>query len=408
MHLEKKPTILAVSRDATMRMTGTFSNTQLWPDAANVSSFWVGRPSVPTIAIVDSGVDAGHPDLSGRVTQQVTFTTLLPNSSGDGRGHGTLVASIAAGSGVGYAGAAPQAKIISLDVLNDNGEGLMSDVIAAADWLYANKSKYNIRVANFSLNSAEQSSFMYDPLAKAVEKLWLSGMVVVTAAGNTASGGLQSGVQYAPANDPFVITVGAVDIAGTVKSSDDFAAPWSSFGYTLDGFSKPEIAAPGRYMNGAVSAGSTMRGEHPERLVDSSHMWMSGTSFAAPVVAGAAAQILAVTPTLTPDQVKGALMLKAEPGLDPSTRAFGVGIVKADAASAVVNAPNPNAGLNQFLVPDPNGTPTPVFDNAAWSSAAWANAAWNSAAWSSAAWSSSTTADAAWSSAAWSTSIYVQ
>ena len=98
---------------------------------------------------------------------------------------------------------------------------MTSDVIAAADWILANKGTYDIRVANFSLQSGSDASFMYDPLDQAVEKLWLSGVVVVTAAGNYASNGQASGVPYAPANDPFVITVGAADINGTAGSTDD-------------------------------------------------------------------------------------------------------------------------------------------------------------------------------------------
>ena len=140
------------------------------------------------------------------------MTNLLPNSSGDGRGHGTLVAGLAAGSRDGYAGAAPTAPIVSIDVMDDNGMAMTSDVIAAADWILANKSRYNIRVANFSLQSTVAGSFMYDPLDKAVEKLWFNGVVVVAAAGNYGVNGQPTTVAYAPGNDPFVITVGASDL----------------------------------------------------------------------------------------------------------------------------------------------------------------------------------------------------
>src|ERR1051325_3565353 len=156
---------------------------------------------------------------------------------------------------------------------------------ALFDWIQANKAKYNIKVVNISVMGSESSSFMYDPLDKAVEKLWLNGIVVVTAAGNYATNGAQSGVLYAPANDPFVLTVGATDVASSGATGDDFAAPWSAWGPTNDGFMKPEISAPGRYMNGAVpTAGSPMLSAHPERQVAPGYMWMSGTSFAAPVV----------------------------------------------------------------------------------------------------------------------------
>ena len=84
----------------------------------------------------------------------VDLTSLPNNSPGDGRGHGTFVASIAAGGAAGYAGASPNAKLVSLDVIDDSGMGLTSDVIAAADWILENKARYNIRVANFSLTGS--------------------------------------------------------------------------------------------------------------------------------------------------------------------------------------------------------------------------------------------------------------
>ena len=154
------------------------SNLQLWPDVAQVSSFYGSLSTEPTIAVVDSGVDASRAaDFGARVVAQTNF--VQPNTTNargtDGFGHGTFVASIAAGQAAGYEGAAPGANIVSLDVLDDTGAGLKSDVLAAADWIYENRAKYDIRVANFSLLAGSDASFMYDPLDQAVEKLWLSG-----------------------------------------------------------------------------------------------------------------------------------------------------------------------------------------------------------------------------------------
>jgi hypothetical protein len=231
-----------------------------WPYITGVTGFWqkpgakaAPAPQAPAIAVVDSGVDSANPMFGGRVVKEVTFTSLTPNANGDGRGHGTFVAGLAAGMISNWGAASPTSKIVSLDVLNDEGKGLTSDVIAAADWIYEHKADYGIRVANFSLHAEGESSFLDDPLDKAVERLWLSGVVVVTASGNYGSDGEPSGVLYAPANDPFVITVGSLDVHATQDLGDDSNSPWSSYGSTFDGFSKPELGAPGRYMIGAVS-----------------------------------------------------------------------------------------------------------------------------------------------------------
>jgi serine protease AprX len=406
--------VLAISLDAPVRSSSlAFSSDQRWPHVSRVSKLWSGligtllfpAKQPPTIAIVDSGVDATRAaDFGSRVLTQVSFASVPPNSPGDGRGHGTMVASIAAGSAHEYAGAAPTSKLVSLDVTNDLGVGLTSDVIAAADWILQNKSQYGIRVANFSLHGAQPSTFRFDPLNRAVERLWFSGVVVVTAAGNY--GDQQSGVLYSPANDPFVITVGAVDIQGSTSTNDDVAAPWSAHGSTLDGFAKPELSAPGRYMVGAVPSSATMSTERPDRIVETGYMLMSGTSFAAPVVSGAAALVLAEHPSWTPDQVKGALMLRARATPSSTDGASGVGEVDASAAAEVNVPPNPNASLTQFVVPDPDGGPVPVFDEATWTSAAQADATWDAATWTSATWTSATWTSATWTSASWNAATW--
>ena len=91
---------------------------------------------------------------------------------------------------------------------------MTSDVLRATDWILQHKGEYDIRVANFSLQTGLATSFRFDPLDRALERLWQSGVVVVAAAGNYGVDGAPSGVLFSPANDPFVITVGAVDVDG--------------------------------------------------------------------------------------------------------------------------------------------------------------------------------------------------
>ena len=407
---------LTITHDAQVKLSGMTSN-QLWPTASGLRPLWdtATTAQTPTIAIVDSGIDKNHPCFGGgsRIIQRQVLTTLSQGSGDDTRGHGTFVAGIAACQAAGYAGAAPQANLVDLDVMDDAGMARTSDVIAAAEWIYNNRLSKNIRVANFSLHSTLPSNFTKDPLDKAVEKLWFSGVVVVVAAGNYGIAGGPSGVPYAPGNDPFVITVGAIDLEGSVNPRNHDVPSWSAYGYTKDGFRKPEVSAAGRYMIGPVPSNATLKASKPDNVVSSTYMRLSGTSFAAPVVAGAAAQILAKHPNWTPDQVKGALMLKAryvpEEGL---TGAAGVGEINASRSVMVTNPPNPNAALNQYVVPDPLGSGARVFNavswtdaarsNASWSDVTWTDVTWSDASWSAVTWSDVTWSDVSWADVTWS------
>jgi serine protease AprX len=248
------------------------------------------------------------------------------------------------------------------------------------------------------------SSFTVDPLDQAVERLWFSGVVVVAAAGNYGEGAAGD-VKYAPGNDPFVITVGAADLAGTADPSDDFAAPWSIYGYTYDGFRKPEIGAAGRYLIGPVPTTASLTSERPGNVVAPGYMMLSGTSFAAPVVSGAVAHILTLHPEYTPDQVKGALMVTARP-TSGSDWSLGVGEVNAVQAATTPNPPNPNEAVDAFVGPDPDGGVYPAFDTASWNNTAEGDASWNSASWNSASWNSASWNSASWNSASWNSASW--
>jgi serine protease AprX len=413
-----KLTGLTITSDSLVKVSGnaSYTSNQLWPYESGVAALWpaaIAKSAVgPSIAIVDSGVDTTRPDLAGRVLTQVNLSSLSPSATGDGRGHGTFVAGIAAGSAPRYAGAAPAAPIVSIRVMDNYGKALTSDVIAACQWILANKGKYNIRVANFSLHSATPGHFVNNPLDQAVEKLWFNGVFVVAASGNFGLAGQPVPMGYAPGNDPFILTVGAVDLGGTVGVGNDLAAPFSAYGYTYDGFLKPDIAAPGRYMVGPISPTGTLVAEKPLNVTAPDYIQLSGTSFAAPVAAGAAQSILVRHPSWTPDQIKGALLATAKKAPNAALGSVGAGEISAAKAAAVASPPNPNVALNQFLVPDPNGGSTPVFgwatwedkvrSNTAWDAATWSDATWSDATWSDATWSDATWSDATWSDATWS------
>jgi serine protease AprX len=407
-HLARIPG-LTVTYDAPVKLAGSvdYTSKHVWPTAAGVKPMWGNSPAtgltMPTIAIVDSGIEKNRPDfdMGARVLDEVVITKLQGNSSGDGRGHGTFVAGIAAGSAPSQAGAAPQANIVSLDVMDDNGMARTSDVIAASEWIYRNRVQRNIKVANFSLHSTMPSNFVNDPLDKAVEKLWFAGVTVVVAAGNYGTENGPSGVPYAPGNDPFVITVGAIDLEGSTNVRRHDVPTWSAYGYTNDGFRKPELSAAGRYMVGPVPTASTLARSKPENVVADGYMRLSGTSFAAPVVAGAAAQLLIANPSWTPDQVKGALMQRARYVPEAPPGAAGVGEINAARSAILSRPPNPNAALNQFLRQDAQ-LATAEFDGAAWRAAAKASASWDSASWSDASWSDVSWTDVSWSDVSWS------
>jgi serine protease AprX len=392
-----------------------FTSGEDWPAAVGVDQLWQsladlqsarskGPTSTPSIAFVDSGIDASRADFGGRVLAQLDMTSLDGNSPGDGSGHGTLVAGLAAGSAPHHAGADPTAGIVSLDVMDDQGMARTSDVIAAAQWILKNHHQYNIRVANFSLHSATPTSFRWDPLDKAVEKLWFSGVVVVAASGNQSQGGRPTPMAYAPANDPFVITVGALDLHNSTNPDRADPAPWSAWGYTLDGFAKPELSAPGRAIVGPVPTGSTLAAEKPAQVIhapEGTYMKLSGTSLSTPIVSGIVADLLTLNPALSPDQVKGALMVKARALRKVRTLAGGVGEVYAPAAAAVQSPPNPNRALDAFLVPDPEGDGM-VFDDVSWLDAAKGSLSWDAVSWLDVSWADASWSDVSWSDVSWS------
>src|ERR1700739_2235780 len=292
------------------------------------------------IALIDSGV-ASHPDLNlgavplSRVVYQQSF---VPgnSSASDQYGHGTHIAGLIAGDGLSstgplysqtFQGVAPSANIINLRVLDQNGAGTDSTVIAAINQAISLKSRYNIRVINLSLGRAVYESYKLDPLCQAVEKAWQSGIVVVVAAGNNGRYLPTSGYATVqpPANDPYVLTVGSMKPMGTPQRGDDLIASYSSKGPTvIDHVVKPDVVAPGNLLVSTETSNTALYNtETSNQIPYSSYIYggssspsktyfeLSGTSMATGVVSGMVADLLQAHSTLTPDQVKARLMKTA-------------------------------------------------------------------------------------------------
>jgi serine protease AprX len=292
------------------------------------------------VAVIDSGI-AIHPDLNNangvsRVVYSQSFVA-GDSTTSDKFGHGTHVAGLIGASGASsgtangyaatYAGMAPNVNLINLRVLDQNGSGTDSGVIAAIEAAIALRSTYNIRVINMSLGRPVFESYTLDPVDQAVEAAWKAGIVVVTAAGNNGRYGLTGGfgTVVVPGNDPSVITVGATMTELTATRVDDQIASYSSKGpTTLDHIVKPDITAPGNRQVSLRVAGSTLDTTYPEYEVSptsgtSMYYELSGTSMATPIVSGAVALMLQQTPSLNPDQVKARLMKTAWKGVGQFT-----------------------------------------------------------------------------------------
>jgi serine protease AprX len=270
------------------------------------------------VAVIDTGIDGALPDFSANGHSRVIVSAVdNPQAANaeDGYGHGTDVAGIIAGNGNNragsdplhgqYVGVAPNANLVSIKVADETGATTVLDVIYGLQFAVEHQAQYNIRVLNLSLDSATPQSYKTDPLDAAVEATWLHGIVVVVAAGNRGSA--SDAVQYSPANDPYVITVGGVDGNGTADPSDDAVASWSSRGTTQDGLQKPDVYAPGAHIVSVLAPGSAFANSNCGCLVNGQYIQTSGTSMAAPMIAGLAADLLQVHPRWTPDQVKGDL-----------------------------------------------------------------------------------------------------
>jgi serine protease AprX len=340
-----------------------------------------------TIAVVDSGIYKIK-DLGKRVRANANFNAAYHDAA-DRYGHGTFVAGIVAGSGSQsgnkYMGVAPRADILNVRVSDDNGMSTESDVVNALQWVLDNKARYNIRVVNLSLNSSVAQPYHTSPLCAAVEILWFNGIVVVAAAGNNGTATL-----FPPANDPFVITVGATDDKGTLTASDDAVATFSAYGIAESGFAKPDLVAPGRNIIGLLPENDklNMSAARIANRIDKTYFKMSGTSVSAPMVSGAVALLLQDEPNLTPDQVKFRLMATANknwPGYNAATAGAGYLDIYAAVYGTTTQSANNDIVASQLLW---TGDDPVTWGSVNWNSVNWNSVNWNSVNWNSVNWNS--------------------
>jgi len=273
-----------------------------------------------SVAVLDSGIDASHPDLATQVAGEKNFTDA---PAGDLFGHGTHVASTIAGSSGRYKGVAPEAELYDGKVCDDTGSCQDSAILAGMEWA---ATEVKAKVVNLSLGGPDTPGI--DPVEEAVNRLTLeTGTLFVIAAGNEGPG--ESTIQ-SPGSADAGLTVGAVDQHNQLA---DFSSRGPRVG---DGALKPDISAPGVSIV-AAKAKESIIGEP----VGDDYLRLSGTSMATPHVAGAAALLAQKHPGWKSAELKGALMGSARPA-DGQT-AFEQGAGRVDVAK----------GINQTVIAEP-------------------------------------------------------
>ncbi|HEY3021558.1 MAG TPA: S8 family peptidase [Solirubrobacteraceae bacterium] len=454
--LAQRPAVRAVSLNAKVESTGTVDPLKIktsYNQSIRAEKAWSAGYTGKGVgvAVIDTGIAGDLPDF--RVSQTDTHSRVIATAvvnpaaqnASDTFGHGTHIAGLIAGNGTDrdaadplngqYAGVAPDANLIAVKTDDGHGNATVADVIDGLQFVVDFKSTYNIRVVNLSLRSADAQSYKTDPLDAAVEQAWFAGIVVVAAAGN--EGNNAGAVSYAPANDPYVITVGGVDDKGTKGISDDTLATWSSRGTTQDGFSKPDVVAPGAHLVSTLAPGADYASLCTGCVTDGQYFRVGGTSMAAGVVSGEVADLVQAFPGYTPNQLK-ALVVKRTRAVAPDTTttdvlvdATGTPLLSSSTTTATVSGAeialdkalaNPttesaNAGLTPNQLIDP-ATLAIDFTRASWSRASWSDAidplraswsraSWSRASWSRASWSATPQScsdfeRASWSRASWS------
>lgn len=369
------PGVAEISLDRRIQGTDERTNVTIGADWVQQTLGYDG--SGVGVAIIDSGVTSWHDDLGpSRVARFVDFVNFQP-SPYDDYGHGTHVAGIIAGDGFDSGGTrrgiAPGATLLVEKVLDAEGGGYISNVIAALDYAVANKDALHLRVVNVSLAAGVYESYTTDPLTLAAKRAVQAGLVVVSAAGNLG-GGIDGRPRYggiaAPGNAPWVLTVGSTSTQGTADRSDDVMAAFSSRGPTpIDYRAKPDIVAPGVGIESLADPTSTLFATKPAMRLwgtvptaTEPYLSLSGTSMSAPIVSATVALMLQANPSLTPNLVKAILQFTAESRAGYDTLTEGAGFLNARGAVELAEA----LASGSTLVASADGDPTPWSGHVIW------------------------------------------
>lgn len=385
--LRAQPGVRAVTPDARVTVAGeltpTGDNTQTVNPVAvrevNADRLWnegiTGKGVV--VALVDTGVHPDVADLHGRIvpveaTDVSGARVPLPGTtvtcvdfSGDGDcvdryGHGTFMAGLVAGNGAAshgrYRGVAPDARVLSLKIAAPDGSADVSKVLAAIQWVVLFREKYGIDVLNLSLGTDSRAPYWIDPLNLAVQRAWVSGITVVVSAGNRGASSPGNPTVSKPGDDPFVVTVGAVDDRETPAIDDDRLPAFSSTGPTAHGLAKPDVVAPGGRVVSLRAPGSWVENHTPTpNGIDAVYRRGSGTSMSAAITSGVIALALEARPTWQPNRIKGALVENARKVAARDRNAVGAGLIDAYAVAHDTSTRNANGGATS-VISDGSGT----------------------------------------------------
>jgi serine protease AprX len=374
------------------------------------------------VALIDSGVAPVSGLTSGNIVNgpDLSLDSQVPDVlHRDTYGHGTHLAGIIAGNdpATGFQGIAPGARLTSVKVAAGGGVVDVSQVIAAVDWVVAHRNddpNHPIRVLNLAYGTDGVQDYQVDPLTHAVENAWRAGIVVVVAAGN---GGTTDPQLTNPARDPYVLSVGANDTAGTPRTSDDVVSDFSSRG---DDTRRVDLVAPGRSIVSLRAVGSDADLDFPSARIGATNFKGSGTSQAGAVVSGAVALLLQQHPEFTPDAVKATLIQNAArlPRTDADAQGAGeLQLTKANrpARGQVIQTWPQSTGTGSLEAArggshvadddvDLSGENDifGAFDAARWAAASSAHTAWDGGNWMGRDWTGDSWTGSSWLSHTWS------